>query len=107
VAELTLTETADGERIRVRAGDVVTLRVSENAAGGYRWTVAEGDDEHVAVTRRGYESTSPAVGSAGIAVWTLTAKSHGTSHITLKKSRSWEPADKASQTFRITVDVVE
>ena len=107
MAELTLTETADGERIRVRAGDVMTLRVSENAAGGYRWTVAEGDDEHVAVTRRGYESTSSAVGSAGIAVWTLTAKSPGTSRITLKKSRPWEPPDAVGQTFTITLDVVE
>ena len=89
----------------MRAGDVATLRLSENAAGGYRWTVVEGDDAHVAVARRGYETTNPAVGSAGTAVFTLTAKSLGTSRIALKKSRPWEPADSASQTFSITVNV--
>jgi len=106
VGELTLTETADGGRFRVRAGDVVTLHLPENAAGGYAWTVAEADEARVDVVRRRYESTSPAVGSAGVAVWTITAKSAGTARIALKKLRPWEPSSAGAGTFTITLDVV-
>ena len=105
MGELTLTETADGGRFRVRAGDVVTVHLPENAAGGYTWTVAEADEARVHVVRRGYESTSAAVGSAGVAVWTMTAKSAGTSRIALKKSRPWEKSSAGTETFTITLDV--
>lgn len=107
MADLTLTETADGGRFRIRVGDVVTLHLSENAAAGYRWTVSDSDDVRVEVRRRGFELPNPAVGSAGVAVWTLTPKSAGTSHVTLKKSRPWEPPSASSETFTITLDASE
>ena len=88
MAELTLTELENGAQFIVRVGDAIAIRLSENSAAGYRWTVSSLDETRVAVTSQGYQATSAAVGGAGTAVWRLTAKLAGTTRVELEKRDS-------------------
>ena len=102
MADLTLTRDDDGGRFSVRVGDVITLHLPENAAAGYRWSVVSIDETRVAVESQRYRSTSDAVGSAGVSVWTLRAKQPGAARVELKKARPWE----AEATERFTADLI-
>jgi inhibitor of cysteine peptidase len=105
MSELTLTDADDGRHVGVRVGDVIMLHLPENAAGGYQWSASHADASRVDVSRERFDTVNQATGSAGIAVWKLTAKLPGTARIELKKSRPWEDAKTASQTFVVTLDV--
>jgi predicted secreted protein len=105
VADVTLTEAEDGAHVTVQVGDVISVSLPENSAAGYRWTVASLDGTRIDVERHGYQSASDAVGSAGAAVWKLSARSAGRTRLEFVKSRSWEPATAASQRFAVDLDV--
>jgi predicted secreted protein len=105
VAELTLAEANDGGRFSVSVGDAITIHLSENAAAGYRWSVASLDDTHVAVEGQRYQAAGSAVGSAGTSVWTLRATRPGTTRVALQKSRSWERGKAAAAHFAIELDI--
>ena len=105
--ELTLTDADAGRKVSVRVGDVIMLHLPENAAAGYQWRTSHDDPAHVEVRRERYDTVNASTGSAGIAVWKLTAKLPGSARIELKKSRPWENTDTGAQTFAITLDVTE
>jgi predicted secreted protein len=105
VAEVTLTEAEDGAHVTVRIGDVISVSLPENSAAGYRWTLAALDETRIDVKSHGYQATSDAVGSAGMAVWKLSPRRAGPTRLELVKSRSWEPAPAASQRFAVHLDV--
>jgi predicted secreted protein len=105
VAELTLTEADDGGRFALRVGDAVTLRLTENAAGGYRWSVVTLDASRVELEGQRYEASAAAVGSVGTAVWRLRAKQAGVTRLELRKARPWEPAEAASARFAVTLEI--
>jgi inhibitor of cysteine peptidase len=101
VAEVTLTEAENGAHVDVRVGDTVTIHLSENSAAGYRWTISSLDEKHIVVKSHSYQPMSAAVGSAGTAVWRLSARRAGTTRVELEKSRPWEPADSARERFAV------
>lgn len=105
MAELTLTEAQNGRRVAVRVGDGITVSLPENAAAGYRWSIASLDESRVAVESQQYRPASDAVGSGGTAVWRLRATAPGATRVELKKSRPWEPDTSASERFAIELDV--
>ena len=86
----TLTEADNGRRVALRVGDTITIRLSENASTGYRWSVAGVDRTHVSVDGPHAERTSEAIGGAATSVWTVRATQPGTTRVELQKSRSWE-----------------
>jgi predicted secreted protein len=106
VADVTLTEVDDGARSQVRVGDVVTIRLPENSAAGYRWSAAAIDESPVVVEGPRYQPAGGGVGSAGTSVWTLRATRPGQARVALKKARSWE-ADTPSERFAVILDIRE
>ena len=106
MADHTLTDAQNGGQFTVHVGDTIAISLPENSAAGYRWSVASLDETRVAVTSQRYQATSTAVGSAGMALWTLTAKAAGTAHVALKKSRPWEPAEAATERFEVDLHIV-
>lgn len=107
MAEVVLTEGHEYDTISVRVGDVITIRLSENAGNAYRWKISSLDSSLIGVNRQDYESTSTAVGSAGTAVFKLDARLPGTTRVVLKKARSWDPPESASEHFVVDVHIAE
>jgi predicted secreted protein len=101
--DVTLTEAGNGGRIAVRVGDAITIRLPENIATGYRWSLTAVDRAHVDVDPPRAERSSEAPGSAGSSVWTVRATQPGTTRLELQKSRSWEHGAVERFTTEITI----
>ena len=102
-AELFAERGVDGTSIDAQVGDTIVLRLSDNATGGYRWELEPVDGEPVVLESSDFETPNPAIGSGGVATWTLHAASPGTSTIRSKRWRPWE--GDASVLARVTVTV--
>ena len=107
MAELTVTETQNGGRLKVRVGDTIVVCLPELAGTGYRWTVASLDEAHVRLVEQSYQSMGTALGGAGVAVWRLETTRPGRTRVQLKKSRPWEPGDAVSQRFAVDLEVAD
>ena len=104
--ELHLNESHNGETFAIQVGDTISIRLSESSAAGYRWTLS-GSDPSVDVIDHTYLPASHGVGSAGEALWRLAANRPGHARIVLTKSRSWERADSATDSFVVELEIVK
>jgi inhibitor of cysteine peptidase len=106
MAKLTLTEAEHGRRFTVAVGDTITISLSESSAAGYRWTPASLGETLLTWSDPEYQPTSEAVGSAGTAIWKLTATRPGRTRIELVKARPWEQDRSKRERFRVDLDIV-
>jgi inhibitor of cysteine peptidase len=105
--ELTLSEAENGQSLTVHVGDRIVLDLAENSAAGYRWVSSSFDTNLIELESQHYQSTSDAVGSAGLSVWRFRAKATGRTRIELKKVRPWEPSGAAAaETYSVTLEIV-
>jgi inhibitor of cysteine peptidase len=101
----TLTEADDGKAVDLHVGDTVVVRLSENPAAGYRWSVDGLDTQMASVEEGEYVRQSDAVGSGGEARWTVKAKMPGTTAIKLKLWRHFEGERSVQKRFAFTMTV--
>lgn len=100
---MTLSEEENGRRIELKAGEVVTVRLKENATTGHRWAVESAGgldlvDDH-------YERGGGATGSAGVRVLLFRSSSAGAHDLRLKNRREWEGDSSIIERFKVTVVV--
>lgn len=105
MAEVKVGERHNGARLSARVGDTIVLRLPENAAGGYRWTLTPVDAGTLEMTEHHYEDTCAGVGSAGASVWTFTPRTAGHARVELKKVRPWNPRDAGGERFSVDLDI--
>jgi predicted secreted protein len=105
VGEVTIGDERNGAKIAVRIGDTIVVRLEENSAGGYRWTLTSVDSDKLEMTEHHYEPTRAGVGSAGASVWRFTPKHDGRTRLELKKVRPWNPADSAGDVYSVDLDI--
>lgn len=86
-------------------GDIVSLRLHENASTGYRWAFDDLDTKVVAAHEGTYLPRGKAVGSGGDVQWTLEAKAPGTAQVRLKLWRRWEGDSSIQKRFAVTLIV--
>jgi len=101
--EISLAE--DGSSIDARVGDTIVLRLSDNPTTGYRWELEPVVGEQLLLDDAGYESSGPAIGSGGVATWTLHAVSPGISTVHLKRWRPWKGEASVLARFAAIVHV--
>ena len=105
MGEVTIGNERNGAKIAVRMGDTIVVRLEENSAGGYRWTLTSVDSDKLEMTEHHYERTRAGVGSAGASVWRFTPKHAGRTRLELKKVRPWNPADSAGDVYSVDLDI--
>lgn len=105
MGEVTLGDDQNAAKIAVRMGDTIVVRLEENSAGGYRWTLTSVDSDKLEMTEHHYESTRADVGSAGASVWRFTPKHAGRTRLELKKVRPWNRADPAADRYSVDLDI--
>lgn len=103
MAEHHVSAAQNGARVTIRVGDVIALRLPENATTGYRWAIKSLNKARVDVEDSGYQPQGPGVGSGGDAFWNLRARSAGDSRIELVLWREWE--GESSIIERFTLDI--
>ena len=101
----TLTEADNGKSIDVHAGDILVVRLHENASTGYRWALDEVASPLIAVHDAEYAGRSQAVGSPGEVQWRIEAKSPGTVRIALRLWRQWEGDSSIQKRFGVVLKI--
>ena len=96
-------QVTDSGRVTSRVGDTVVVRLPENAATGYVWSVASLGDGLLLEEDSGSPVGGLSGGAPGEHVVRVQAEEPGTWHIDLQLARGWEagPAEEK----RITVEV--
>ena len=112
MAEITLTDANNGEVIRVRQGDEITLGLPENATTGLPLARRTGRRARREGARcaRGVPrpaGSSPQLGSGGIRKFRFVAKASGTARLELKHWREWEGEKSVIARFAVDITVTE
>lgn len=101
----TLTAADNGKTVELRVGDVLALRLRENAATGYRWSMDNLDDKLVTLSEERFVPESQAVGSGGDVQWTLKANAPGLTQVRLKRWRQWEGEASIQERFAVNLRI--
>ena len=101
---LTLTDQDDGRRLAVHVGDVLELRLAENATTGYRWAPDRYDAGLLALAGATASYPNAAVGSGGAAVFRFRVVAAGSGTLALKYWRHWEGSGSIIRRFAVTID---
>ena len=95
-------EQDSGRTVKVKSGEVITIRLVENPTTGYRWAVEAGSGlEQV----EDQNEPGGRIGAAGVRVLQFHAKSIGTHELRLKNWREWEGAPSVIGRFNAWIVV--
>jgi inhibitor of cysteine peptidase len=101
---LTLGEQDNGRRLPARVGDVIEVRLAENASTGYRWAPDIHDARVLEAIEAAANYPNAAVGSGGEAIFRFRVVGPGSGSLALKSWRHWEGAGSTVQRFAVTID---
>lgn len=105
MATVTLTQEQNGTVVESHVGDVIAVKLPENASTGYRWSVEQSDPAVVAEQSSSYEQGFGGVGAGGTRIFTFKAVSTGNANLRLKLSRSWESNTGPANRFEASIHV--
>jgi inhibitor of cysteine peptidase len=101
----TVTEVENGKTVNIRAGDILVVRLTENATTGYRWALNGVNSPLVSIDEAQYSNRSSAVGSPGEVTWRIEGKRPGSVEIEFKLWRSWEGKKSIQKKFGIRLEI--
>lgn len=109
MANVTIESLDAGRRVKVQAGDTITLALDENPSTGFLWDVVVADAAIARVEASRFEppkSTSPPmVGVPGRRLITVRTLKPGLTQLTAQARRGWEPASSVAATKVFEVEV--
>ena len=80
-----------GEPIKVKAGQILAVRMESNPTTGYGWQLSKTLDNNIVLVTNAYiPPDSKLIGAGGHEVWTFKAIELGSAEISLKYVRPWE-----------------
>lgn len=94
-----------GATVPAKVGDTVEVALPEIATTGFQW---QADEPGPALTVETSKLEPPDVarpGAAGVRHVVVRAVQPGTSRLSLRLRRSWEPPDKSEDTYDVDIDV--
>ena len=101
---LTVGEADAGTTRDIAVGDIVEIRLPENASAGYRWTLEPLTAcELLADERLAPEKSVP--GAPGSHLWRLKAAQAGDCRVTIAYGRSWQRTAPPERLFVVTLRV--
>ena len=102
----TLTDDDNGRTVAVHVGDVLAIRLAENASTGFRWAPDGFDAGLLKLDGTSASYPGAAVGSGGTAEFRFRVLHAGRGTLGLKYFRHWEGDASIARRFAITVDAV-
>jgi inhibitor of cysteine peptidase len=106
MTELNLTTVDNNKSVPARVGDIIIIRLPENATTGYRWDVLSFTQGQVELESRAGTSTLPGAMGAGASesVFRFRVNALGQANITLKLWRGYE-SDASVFKFQVQVTI--
>ena len=96
----------NGGQVDLNVGQILVVSLESNPTTGYRWEVAEIDDEILRQEGEAeYEAESDLVGAGGVETFRFKALAAGEGELKLVYRRSWEEGVEPIEVFSIEVDV--
>ena len=106
MAELVLTEHDANRTVDVHVGDTVSIRLPERPGSGYRWSVAQLDEQLVGESGSDFaQSPGSGVGGGGLRTIRLNARGAGVARVALEHRRAWEPTATPVGQFTVTLQI--
>lgn len=107
MAILQLTEANSGQVVDLALGQVLELRLPENATTGFRWQVRSEPGPGCTIQQDTTESPPgpPIAGEGGTHVWRLEGVQVGTCQFSLAYVRPWETGRAPASTFELRINV--
>ena len=105
MAEVELNEAQNGASLVVHARDKVTVRLTEHAAGSYRWRLTPVDEARLQMAEHRYERTHEGSGSTAASVWTFIPRQPGRTRVELKQLPPWGKADPPARRFMVDLEI--
>ena len=102
---MTLTAADNGRTVDVPIGEAIVLRLHENATTGYRWAFDGLDRTLVDAQEGAFLRSSDALGSGGMAQWTLVPAKACSVEVRLKLWRHWEGDRSIRERFAVTLKI--
>lgn len=96
-------EQQSGNRIDVRPGEVVTIRLKENPTTGYRWAIEQAGGLQLEGDR--HAGMGPAPGAGGMRELNFRAQVPGDHVLRLKQWRDWQGDASVIGRFQLSVHV--
>ncbi len=94
----------NGREVHLAVGEVLEVRLFENATAGYRWRVVAAGDSVLRLEGESFElPVSGACGTGGTHLWRFCGAQSGSGTLRLEYARSWEqqPIDAYEVTVRV------
>jgi inhibitor of cysteine peptidase len=95
----------NGRSATVGVGETLTVNLPENATTGYRWALDACDEALLEVSEGGPDYPAQAVGSGGMAVFTVRGRKPGRTELGFKHWRHWEGDSSIIERFRLQVEI--
>jgi inhibitor of cysteine peptidase len=106
MATILLTGADSGKMLEAHVGDTLVVRLDENPATGYRWTMEKHDEVVMETQSIVYAPVhGTGVGGGGQRVLTFKARKAGRVILRLERRRAWEGDTAAAEQFVIAVNV--
>lgn len=106
MATVTLSPEQNGQSVSASVGDILEVRLPENATTGYRWQVDRLDDRTVEQVDDTYDATpSAVVGGGGTRKLTFRVKAPAPAVIELEYRRPWEGPGTGSDRWHVELAV--
>jgi len=102
---LSLSEPDDGRTVAGRIGELVEIRLPENATTGYRWRIEQQDSDKLELITDKADYPERRLGSGGTASFLFRLRAAGSATLALRYWRSWEGDDSVLKRYRLTVDI--
>ena len=101
-----LTEVNNGQSVKLRVGDRLTIQLPENPSTGYQWTLEANTEAVLPLQSSEYQPTPTGrVGSGGQHIFVLQGAQVGTAQPRFKHWRPWEGDAAILDRFTLTVQV--
>ena len=107
MSELSMSEADDGRTVAGRVGQLIDIRLPENATAGYRWAIERQDKDRLELVAEKAEYPDGTLGSEGVACFTFRLRAAGSAALAMRYGRSWEGADSALKHYRLTVEITD
>lgn len=104
MAQVELNEAQNGARLVVHARDTVTVRLTEQSAGSYRWRLTPVDEARLQMADHRCERTEGNISSAA-SVWTFIPRQPGRTRLELRQLPPWGKADPPARHFMVDLEI--
>ena len=103
-----LTQNDKGKTCTVVEGDSIKIQLSENPTTGYRWEILTLNANVIAFKDSNFSTDlGTGIGGGGTRTFTFNIRSPGTSKISLRLRREWEPKNMMIDHFEVLIQATK